>query len=255
MTKTQEYAHKIKSILGLGAYPVGVKFYFIDEQIMNDVPRLSHHRYCQALMKARSGSHVRLDAESIACPAAAAAFGFKPLPQGLKTGKRLQGFGIVQHESAGKRMFEGMTRLEPNKLQALYLFPLEQAKVEPDIVVIEDEVEKLMWIALAKLNMQDGQRIESSTAVLQAICVDATVIPFVKNKFNMSFGCYGCRDATDVGPHEAVIGFPYSEFEDIAIGIEFLQGKAIPNSRSKNAFTLLKRKEAEKIDKMDPFNK
>jgi len=253
MIKTKKYARRIKSILGLCTYPVGVKFYFSNEQIVSDVTRLSHHRYCQALMEARSGTHVLLDAEGISCPAAAAAFGFKALPQGLKTGKGLQGFGIVQHESAGKRMFECMTRLEPNKLQALYLFPLEQALVEPDIVVIEDEVEKLMWIALAQLNRQDGKRIESSTAVLQAACVDATLIPFVKKKFNMSFGCYGCRDATDIGPNETVIGFPFNEFEEIAAGIEFLQEKAIPNSRGKNAFKLLKHKEADKIKKNGPF--
>ncbi|MDZ7822550.1 MAG: DUF169 domain-containing protein [Candidatus Marinimicrobia bacterium] len=96
--------------------------------------------------------------------------------------------------------------------------------------------------------------VESSTAVLQATCVDATLIPYVHKKFNMSFGCYGCRDATDIGPNETVLGFPFSEFESIARTIEFLQEKAIPNSRGKNALALLKRNEADKIEKTDPFN-
>ena len=81
--------------------------------------------------------------------------------------------------------------------------------VVPDVVVVEDEVEKLMWIALARLNAQGGRRIESSTAVLQATCVDATLIPFVRKQFNLSFGCYGCRDATDIGTNETVLGFPF----------------------------------------------
>ena len=56
---------------------------------------VERHRYCQALMKARRGERVILEADTLACPAAAKAFGFKPLPEGLQTGKGLVGFGIV----------------------------------------------------------------------------------------------------------------------------------------------------------------
>lgn len=246
-------AKKIKETLGLSSSLVGVKFIFNSSDIPSKITKLTGHRYCQALMKARHGDHVILDAEGIACPAAAAAFGFKPLPEGLKTGKGLVGFGIVNEEFIGKTMFEGMTRLPQGELKALYLFPLETASIEPDIVVVEDETEKLMWLALANLNLNGGNRVESSTAILQATCVDATTIPFVQQKFNMSMGCYGCRDATDIEPNETVVGFPFKFFSAIAENIEFLSQKAIPNSRSKNALALLKRKEAEEISKSDPF--
>lgn len=246
---------KVKQILGLSSSLVGVKFLFSEKEIPTGIDHLGGHRYCQALMKARHGAHVLLDAEGIACPAAAAAFGFKPLPDGLKTGKGLVGFGIVSEESVGKAMFEGMATLPQGKLKALYLFPLETATIEPDIVVVEDETEKLMWFALANLNIKGGQRVESSTAILQATCVDATLIPFVKQKFNMSMGCYGCRDATDICPNETVLGFPFKEFNAIVKNIGFLSQKAIPNSRSKNALAMLRCKEAERISKTDPFQK
>ena len=245
----------VTQILGLSTSMVGVKFIFSEKEIPSGVERLNGHRYCQALMKARHGAHVLLDAEGIACPAAAAAFGFKPLPDGLKTGKGLVGFGIVNEDSTGKTMFEGMTILPQGKLKALYLSPLETASIEPDIVVVEDETEKLMWFALANLNIKGGQRVESSTAILQATCVDATTIPYLQQKFNMSMGCYGCRDATDICPNETVLGFPFKDFKAIAQSIEFLSQKAIPNSRGKNALAMLKRKEAEKISTEDPFQK
>jgi len=248
-------AKKVKQILGLTTSLVGVKFLFSEEEIPAEIEKLNGHRYCQALMKARHGAHVLLDAEGIACPAAAAAFGFKSLPDGLKTGKGLVGFGIVDEEATGKTMFEGMTILPQGKLKALYLFPLETAAIEPDIVVAEDETEKLMWFALANLNIKGGQRVDSSTAILQATCVDATLIPFVEQKFNMSMGCYGCRDATDICPNETVLGFPFKDFNAIVKSLEFLNQKAIPNSRGKNALAMLKRKEAEKISKDDPFQK
>lgn len=244
---------RLKQILVMDSYPVGVKFLSGDDKIPQKAEKLTGYRYCQALMKARHGEHVILDAEGIACPAAAAAFGFKQLPEGLKTGKGLVGFGIVNEEATGKAMFEGMTTLPQGKLKSLYLFPLETAVIEPDIVVVEDETEKLMWIALANLNIKGGKRIESCTAILQATCVDATLIPYVEQKFNMSMGCYGCRDATDIGNNETVLGFPIKDFLPIVENLEFLNRKAIPNSRGKNALAMLKRKKAEEISKTDPF--
>jgi uncharacterized protein (DUF169 family) len=253
MEQMKAKAKNVKKILGLNTFPVGVRFIFNENEMPGDAEKVKHHRYCQALMKARHGENVLLDAEGISCPAAAAAFGFKPLPEGLKTGKGLVGFGIVNEEETGKAMFEGMATLPQGKLKALHLFPLETAEIEPDIVVVEDETEKLMWIALANLNVKGGHRIESSTAILQATCVDATTIPYLEQQFNMSMGCYGCRDATDIQPNETVLGFPFKDFKAIAENVEFLNQKAIPNSRGKNALASLKRKEAERIVKNDPF--
>ena len=246
-------SNKVKQILGLTSSIVGVKFIFNEEEMPSEIEKLSGHRYCQALIKARHGEHVLLDAVGIACPAAAAAFGFKQLPEGLKTGKGLVGFGIVNEETTGRNMFVGMTTLPMGKLKTIYLFPLEAAVIVPDIVVVEDETEKLMWFALANLNISGGKRIDSSTAILQATCVDATLIPFVEQKFNMSMGCYGCRDATDICPNETVLGFPFKDFSAIAENIEFLSKKAIPNSRGKNALAMLRRKETEDVIKNDPF--
>jgi uncharacterized protein (DUF169 family) len=244
---------RLKQILGMDSYPIGVKFLFNNDKIPKNTERLSGFRYCQALMKARHGEHVLLDAEGISCPAAAAAFGFKVLPEGLRTGKGLVGFGIVNEASTGQIMFEGMSKIEPGILKVLYLLPLETADIEPDIVVIENETEKLMWISLAYLNIQGGKRVESNIAILQATCVDATIIPFVKKKFNMSVGYYGCRDATDTGSNETVLGFPFIDFEPIIRNLEFLNQKAIPNSRGKNALAMLRRKQVEEISKRDPF--
>jgi len=245
MIDLKTLTNKTEEILELSSFITGVKFYFKEEEIPSDVQRVHNHRYCQALMKARRGKHIVLDAGGIACPAAAAAFGFKPLPDGLKTGKGLVGFGIVNREETGRNMFEKMPSLPLGHLKAIYLFPLREATIEPDIVVVEDETEILMWIALANLNIHGGNRIESTTAVLQAACVDATLIPFTRKQFNMSVGCYGCRDATDISHGESVLGFPFNDFEAIASAVAFLGQKAIPNSRGKNALAMLKRKEAE----------
>ncbi len=260
LPQVREKGKVLREKTGMYTFPVGVKFILQkDIAIIKDlmkaenVERLNMYRYCQAVMEARHGKHVLLDKEGISCPAAAAAFGFKSLPEGLKNGKGLAGFGITKHAATGREMFNGMDSLVMGELNSLYLFPLETAIVEPDVVIIEDQVERLMWIVLAYVNTKEGRRVESSTAVLQATCVDSTIIPYKQHKMNLSYGCYGCRDATDIGPGESVLGFPYSDFDSIVEYVEYLSTKAIPNSRNKNAYTLLKKRNAEKILETDIF--
>ena len=244
LNEIRKYGVRMVSILGLSSSPVGVCLLAKDGKIPQGAERLLQHRYCQALMKARRGRDVLLDGEGISCPAAAAAFGFRPLPQGLQSGQGLVGFGIVSDSGVGRQMFIDMPRLEPGKIARLHLFPLEKAQSVPDLVVVEDEVEKLMWIVLSYLHAKGGQRVPSSTAVLQATCVDSTLIPLLEDRLNFGYGCYGCRDATDIGNKETVLGFPIRFLPLIVEHLEFLGQKAIPTSRSKKAWHALQKQKA-----------
>jgi uncharacterized protein (DUF169 family) len=100
-------------------------------------------------------------------------------------------------------------------------------------------VEKLMWILLSYLHAKRGERVQGSTAVLQATCVDSPIIPYLEKRLNFGYGCYGCRDATDIGANETVVGFPGSMLPGIVEHLEFLEKKAIPTSRSKKALRAL----------------
>ena len=94
-------------------------------------------------------------------------------------------------------MFQDMSRLEIGQIEQLHIFPVDKFSYIPDVIIVEDEPE-LMWIALAYLHVTGGKRIESSTAILQATCVDSTIIPFLEQRLNLVYGCYGCRDTTDL---------------------------------------------------------
>lgn len=136
-------------------------------------------------------------------------------------------------------MFTEMPRLPLGSISWLHLFPLERATASPDVVVVEDQVERLMWIALASLRASGGSRVESSTAVLQAMCVDSTVVPYLFGRLNLGFGCYGCREATDIGSGEAALGFPGSDLSAIVGHLEALGQRAVRASRSKKAYLRL----------------
>jgi len=225
--------------LELNGSPVGVRLVPTGSGLPADVPRLRHHRYCQAVMLARRGGVVVLDGAGLACPAASRVFGFKPLPAQLESGKGLVGFGIVARPEVGARMFERMPRLDAGSLAGLHLFPLDRSPAVPDVVLVEDEIEKLMWITLAYMHATEGERVTASTAVLQAVCADATVVPFREQRLNLTYGCYGCREATDIARNETLVGFPVSFLARIVTHLEYLGRQAIPTSRSKRALRAL----------------
>jgi uncharacterized protein (DUF169 family) len=235
----KEAGEAMKKILGLRGSPVGVRLLKDDKPVAGAV-MAGGNRYCQALMRARHGEHVIVNKETIACPAAARAFGFKPLPEPSKSGKGLVGFGITSEETVGKMMFEGMTVFDMDEIKQIELFPLEKAESVPDIIVVEDETEKLMWIALSYMHAHGGKRVKGSTAVLQATCVDSTIIPFLEKRLNYGLGCYGCRDATDMASGEAILGFPAEELSEIVEHLTYLDKKALPHSRGKHAYASLK---------------
>ena len=226
----------MKNVLGLRGSPIGVRIIRKgDSQDPTEPCSLQHMRFCQALMRARHGMSTVICGENLACPAASCAFGFRALPEPLRTGKGLISFGITSDESVGKTMFEGMTLFEHGEVQRLEVFPLEAAPVIPDVVVVEDEVEKLMWIVLASMHAHGGKRVPASTAVLQATCVDSTIIPFREQRLNFSYGCYGCRDATDITSGETILGFPTADLPAIVRHLDYLAKKALPHSRGKHA--------------------
>ena len=240
-----DVARDLGAVLGLATDPVAV-FLLPPGPVAEEwtaASRLKGHRWCQAMMRARHGETVLLDAEGIACPAAAAAFGFKPLPEGLANGPGLVGFGIVTDPAVGREMFRGMTRLAPGSVGTLAATPLRLAPRTPDVVVLEGPPEILMWVALADLNAAGGARRHGDTAVLQATCVDAVVIPHVEHRLNFSLGCYGCREATDLGPDETVLGFPGERLPAIRAALDALNVKAVPRSRAKAVYQNMMRKE------------
>ena len=233
MKKYEQLSELIKSAVDLHSEPVGVKF--LKSIPNNGMKEVDDHRFCQLIMRARKGEELILTKEGITCPAAAAALGFKPLPKNLQDGSMLQGYGIFRDAESAINVMNQMPRLEQGEYVAVAAKPLLKCEEMPDVVVIEDEVEKLMWIALAYLN-EEGGRLDFSTSILQAMCVDSTILPFKSGKINMSFGCYGCRDATDAKPNEAILGIPAEKLEKTVENLSYLKSKAIDRARAKQVF-------------------
>ena len=224
--------------VGLTSVPVGVKFL---HTLQSDGTVSGDFRLCQAVMEARNGKRIVLSESNISCPAAAAALGFKPLPPQLQDGTMLCGYGIFRTKAAAMRVMETMPRLKQRQFLAVEVKPLGDFSAVPDVVVLEDEVERLMWVALAYLN-EGGGRLDTSTSILQAACVDSVVLPYLANRINLSYGCYGCRDATDAASGEALLGFPGHKLPMVTENLLYLKSQAIDRSRAKNVYKAFARR-------------
>lgn len=179
-----------------------------------------------------------LTPDTIACPAAAAALGFKPLPAKLESGGMLHSHSIFPQAEEAALTIRAMRTLELGKYAGVAMAPLELTDYSPDVVVMEDEVEKLMWVAPAWVNQVSG-RPQFTTGVLQAICEDCVVQPFLLDGVNLSYGCYGCREATDIDSGEVAMGFSGKLLESIVNDLRFLSEKTIPRRHQKGPYKSL----------------
>ena len=232
----------MKDILGLTSEPIAVKF-FENIIALDGFELPSERRYCQVLMGARDTKNLMLTAQNISCPAAAWALGLKEPPPKLSSGEMPASMGIFGNPAAAKNTLSTMPRLPMGKYKMVACCPLVQAPFEPDVVVLESTVEHLMWVALADV-FETGGRLEFNTAILQATCVDGTIIPFLTQKIHASLGCYGCREATNLAESECVMGFPIEDLDNIVSSLQKLNERAIPRVRGKAVYkALLARKD------------
>ena len=231
--KYADVSTKFKEILGLRWSPVAVKLVKRGEAIPTSIPEPDLNlRYCQALTEAKKGRVLLLLAKKHACPVGASSLGLMEAPPKVKSGEfhyKLGGFASID---AAKNMIAQRPELEAGSITATIVAPLEATPIDPDVVVVTGLPEQIYWILAASI-FTAGGRISINTSPFQATCADATLIPYMTGKVNLSLGCIGCRKYANLGNEEVVVGIPIGQLEDIAVALQRLSEKIIPFGREK----------------------
>ncbi len=234
----------LKDVLGIIREPVAAKMVRdeaeLSEMDLSQYDADTKYRYCQAVMQAGEGQKVLLSAGNFACAAAAAAFGISPLHPKLASGEAHYNVGTFGTQEAAHRIMSEMPRLETGKYAFILVSPLRSCEFQPDVVLVEAVPENLMWLALASI-YTTGERLQFSTSVVQATCVDSTIVPFTTGRPNATLGCTGCREATDLQPSENLIGIPFSVWSGIIKNLANMQD-IIAKNRRKGSFKRFKEK-------------
>ncbi len=235
-------AKTMQDILGITREPVAVKLIRNEDELKNmslrDYDADTKCRYCQAVMRAGEGEKVLLSADNLACAAAAAAFGIKSLPPKLASGEAHYNVGTFGTVEAAHKIMSDIPRLAFGEYAYILVSPLASSEFQPDVVVVEAAPENLMWLALASIHT-NGERLQFSTSVVQATCVDSTIVPFKTGKLNSTLGCTGCREATDLKSSENMIGIPFQSLSGIVDNLKNL-GEIIIKNRRKSGYERFK---------------
>ncbi len=220
--------------LGLKHEPVAISLIKKGEPLPEGYARPDKSlRHCQAIMRARKGESLIIQADRQACPVGSSSLGITKLPEKVASGEFHYNLGMYDDQRAAQKTIEVRPALEAESMEATAVAPLSKAKLKPDVVVVTGTPEQLFWIIPAATTFSLGGRITVNMGAIQASCVDSTVIPYITGNVNISLGCFGCRKTTDIAPEEMLVGIPGSKMSNIVAAVEKMSAKAIPKSREK----------------------
>ena len=227
-------ANDLKETLGLRHEPVAITLIRKGSPLPDDYPVTERPvRHCGTIMRARKGEKLLVTPDKEACPVGASALGMVPVPEKVASGEFHHNMGMYRDPEAAKHTLELRTSLPLGEVIGVAAAPLAKATLVPDVVVITALPEQVFWLIPAAQTFEEGGRVTVEMAAVQASCVDATLIPLVKGRPNISLGCFGCRKTTDIMAEEMLVGIPFKHFEDVVKNVKALGTSAIPKSRAK----------------------
>ena len=227
-----EWQRVIMEKLGLRWQPVAVSLIDKDE-LLPDVPLPpENQRFCQAMMAARRGASILMPPHRHSCPDGTSIFGMTGVPEKLATGDIYVLFHKVVNAEAAARMVAERPTLPPKSRRATYVAPLAKTVRKPEVVVVTGTPEQMMWLCMS-MSYYSGHRFDFHASGFNSMCVEAVLYPLTEQEPNITFGCYGCRAATDVAEDMMFMGLPVDKLPIVAQGLTELAKKAIPDSRMK----------------------
>ena len=218
--------------LDLRWHPVAVSLIDKDE-LLPDVPMPpENQRFCQALMSARRGASILMPPFKHSCPDGTSIFGMTGVPEKLATGEIYVLFHKLETAEAAARMVAERPTLPEKSRRATYVAPLSKTVRTPEVVVFTGTPEQMMWLCMS-MSYYTGHRFDFHASGYNSMCVEAVLYPLMENEPNITFGCYGCRAASDVGEDMMFMGVPIDKIPTVVKGLTELAKRAIPQSRMK----------------------
>ena len=228
----REWSDTLKQVLGLRWSPVAISLVAAGEPLPDlPLPR-ERLRYCQSLMAARRGLSIMMPANRHACPDGTAILGLTDLPPKLASGELYKLFRKLDSVEAARNMVAERPHLPPRSIEATVVTPLDKAAMTPQVIAVFALPEQVMWLCMSA-SYYTGHRFDFHASGYNAQCVETTLLPLTSGQPNISFGCYGCRAASDIADELMFMGIPVDLMPTVVKGLRELSKKAIPQSRNK----------------------
>ncbi|MEW6222985.1 MAG: DUF169 domain-containing protein, partial [Candidatus Hadarchaeota archaeon] len=103
-------------------------------------------------------------------------------------------------------------RIKPATTQSVLVSPLAKIDQDPDVVIVITDPARMMEV-LQVLHRATRKRLEASmTCEASAIAGEATAIPYMEKKPNLTLLCGGARTIAGYHENEMAMGIPYDIF-------------------------------------------
>lgn len=198
-------SRELKEKLDLYKQPVAIKFVLREEDVPEGIKKIDENiRHCEMVQKASLGETFYSTNEEQMCKGGASALGLMETPEKIKSGEFYQSLGRFSSLGSAKRTMESLPQIEPI-MKAIIYSPLENAKYDPDVIVVICKPVQAMMLAQA-LVYSSGGRVEANFSGIQSICADAVAGPFLTGTANFTLGCSGSRQYANIKEEEVIAG-------------------------------------------------
>ena len=215
----QEISNIIKESLNLKTSPVSVKLFEKEKDAEEIFEKTNKTIHCQAIITASKGKSFYGTIAEIGCPIGAGILGLKKLPEKILNGSQFDKMNVTSSQESGKALIDSVAK--NNTIEAIAYMPLEDSKIEPDVVVVIAKPRQIFDLIRAN-TYQEGKRMDNSVGGTQSLCGDIVVNSIQTNEPHISFGCIGSHIATELQEDQVIIGIPISKLEEIANSLTIL---------------------------------
>ena len=215
----QEISNIIKKSLNLKTSPVSVKLFEKEKDAEEIFEKTNKTIHCQAIITASKGKSFYGTIAEIGCPIGAGILGLKKLPEKILNGSQFDKMNVTSSQESGKALIDSVAK--NNTIEAIAYMPLEDSKIEPDVVVVIAKPRQIFDLIRAN-TYQEGKRMDNSVGGTQSLCGDIVVNSIQTNDPHISFGCIGSHMATELSEDQVIIGIPISKLEEIANSLNII---------------------------------
>lgn len=215
----QEISNIIKESLNLKTSPVSVKLFEKEKDAEEIFEKTNKTIHCQAIITASKGKSFYGTIAEIGCPIGAGILGLKKLPEKILNGSQFNKMNVTSSQESGKALIDSVAKNQ--RIESIAYMPLEDSKIEPDVVVIIAKPRQIFDLIRANA-YQEGKRMDNSVGGTQSLCGDIVINSIQTNEPHISFGCMGSHMATELSEDQVIIGIPISKLEEIANSLNIL---------------------------------
>ncbi len=217
--KILEAVIKLNCSLELERKVVGIKILFSKEEFEDADAKhiINKMNYCVMVKVAMGGTALKATGDDLACIAGGRALGLIDIDDFHRSGQNGRNLGIYHDMTTSKNTRDRMSYCT-HRAYGIMVKPLEEYTNEPDTVLIVTNPYNVMRI-LQGYSYFYGMHSNYQMVGNQAICSEATALPYMSNNINVSMLCIGTRHKAGWKDSELVVGIPFNRFETISQGV------------------------------------